>query len=353
MIMVGFLVSSMIVPRGTSAQVQITNLTSYRVSGSVNFSNPGSESFWQSIPWTNVSLSASVTPGGGHTPSLLVKSANDGYNINMLFSWNATAGASYLASNEVYKAPNGSLLALTPALTQNVTQLFYNSTYYYPDRVAMLWFLDNSTSRQQSPQMMLGSDGAITGGAANIWHWQSNPTDNNANDTGYPGGYVDPSGKSLLPADNLSFAEDDYTNTTGFFVVGAGFPGAPNLDPYSSPYLVLVGNQYAPATKTWTVEMTRTFTTDAPNHRVQLATGSSYFAAFAVWQGRLGESSDMKSVSQWYNLTVSDQPFSSTALTPQGSGVSLETALAVAAGTLLVGFVVGSVLRWGTKETKV
>jgi cytochrome b558/566 subunit A len=201
--------------------------------------------------------------------------------------------------------------------------------------------------------MMLGSDGAITGGAANLWHWQSNPTDNDANDTGFSGGYVDPSGTPISPPDNLSFAEDDYTNTTGFFVVGGGFPGAPNLDPYASPYLILAGNQYAPATKTWTVEMSRTFTTDAPSYRVQLSTGSSYYVAFAVWQGRLGESADMKSVSQWYNLAVSDQGFSSNASSPQGSGVSGEVAVSVAAGTLLAGFVIGSVLRWGTKEPKV
>jgi cytochrome b558/566 subunit A len=103
--------------------------------------------------------------------------------------------------------------------TAQVKQLFYNSTYYYPDRVAMLWFLENATERQQSPVMELGSGGALTGGAANIWHWQSAPTDNNPIDTGFPGGYTNPSGTPIFPADNLSFAEDDYTNTTGYFVI--------------------------------------------------------------------------------------------------------------------------------------
>jgi hypothetical protein len=60
------------------------------------------------------------------------------------------------------------LLPLNPADTANVKQLIYNSTYYYPDRVAMLWFLENATERGQSPVMELGSNGAITGDAAEI-----------------------------------------------------------------------------------------------------------------------------------------------------------------------------------------
>ena len=355
-VLAGFLASPIIVPRGASAQASVTNMTSYRSSISVNYADPGSEAGWQSIPWTSVPLAASVSPGGGHTPSVLVKSANDGYNVYMLFGWNGSAGPSYQAASELYRAANGSLVPFTPAFTAssvNATQLYYNSTYYYPDRVAMLWFVDNNaSSRQQSPQMMLGTDGAITGGAANIWHWQSNPTDNNPNDTGYPGGYVDPSGKAIYPLDNLSFAEDDYTNTTGFFVIGAGFTGAANLDPYTSPYLVLVGSHYDTSTKAWTVEMTRAFTTDAANYRVQLATGSSYYVAFAVWQGKIGESVDMKSVSQWYDLTISDKT-ASGATASQSGGTSSEVAAAVAVGTLLVGFVVGSVLRWGTKGSRV
>ena len=110
--------------------------------------------------------------------------------------------------------------------------------------------------------MMLGSDGAITGGAAEIWHWQSSPTDNNPNDTGFPGGYTDPTNNTIYPLDNLSFAEDDYTNTTGFYVIGGSFGGSsPNLDPHADPFLIHVGNSYSFTNKTWTVEMVRAFQT--------------------------------------------------------------------------------------------
>jgi hypothetical protein len=346
------LVSSFLVR--ADAQTNFPNIISYRVSGAPNFTSPGSEPFWSSINWTDVALAATVSPGGGHTPDVLVKSANTGFDIYMLFRWNDSAGPSYLGDTEIFTFPNGTVADLTPELTANATQLIYNSTYYYPDRVAMLWFIAPTSQQQQSPRMMLGSDGAITGGAAEIWHWQSNPTDNNPNDTGFPGGYTDPANNPIYPADNLSFAEDDYTNTTGFYVIGGSFGNStPNLDPYADPYLVHVGSSYSYANKTWTVEMDRSFQTydNASNYRVQLSTGSSYFVAMGVWQGRMGESSDIKSVSLWYNLTVSGQspastiPTTSITSSSNSGEVSVPLAAAVAAAVLIAGLVIGTVVR--------
>jgi cytochrome b558/566 subunit A len=278
---------------------------------------------------------------------VLVKSANDGYNMYMLFRWNDTQGPSYLGDTEVYKAANGSLIPLNPALTANVTALYYNSTYYYPDRVAMLWFVANQSQMQLAPKMMLGSNGALTGGAAEIWHWQTNPTDNNPNDTGFPGGYTDPLGNPIYPPDNLSFAEDDYTNTTGFFTIGGSFGNStPNLDPYADPFIVHVGSYYSYSNKTWTVEMVRSFTANDPQYRVQLATGSFYYVAFGVWQGKLGESSDFKSTSQWYNITISGQSISPPTPTPSSTGgISITLAAAVGIGALIAGLIIGTLVR--------
>jgi cytochrome b558/566 subunit A len=298
-------------------------------------------------------LAASVAPGGGHTPDVLVKSANDGFNVYVLFRWNDSVGPSFGSSSELYEASNGSLLALNPEDTANVKQLFYNSTYYYPDRVAMLWFLASATTRQQVPAMELGSDGAITGGAANIWHWQSNPTDNDLNDTGFPGGYTNPSGVPIFPSDNVSFAEDDYTNTTGFYVIAGSFgAGSPNLDPYADPYIVHVGNYFSAADKTWKIEMVRSFSTSDPTYRIQLATGSMYYVAFAVWNGRFGESSHIKSVSQWYTLTVSDQTPSVPVVTQTQTGISPSLAAAVGMGLLIVGMVIGITVRSKPREDR-
>ena len=350
-LLVVFLLSASVIvlctARSVHAQSQFTNLVSYRVTGAPNYTAPGTETFWSAIPWTDVPLAASVAPGGGHTPDLLVKSANDGFNIYMLFRWNDSVGPSYDAATEMYESSNGTLLTLNPANTANVTRLFYNSTYYYPDRVAMLWFVGTSATRQQSPAMMLGSDGAITGGAANIWHWQSNPTDNDSNDTGFPGGYTNPMGTPIFPDNNESFAEDDYTNTTGFFVIGGSFgAGSPNLDPYADPFIIHAGNYFS-ADKTWTVEMVRSFTTSDSSYRVQLATGSTYYVAFAVWNGRLGESSHLKSVSQWYTLTISGQTLATQQVVVPATeaGISPILAAAVGLGLLIVGMVVGIAVR--------
>ena len=338
-----------------NAQGQFTNITSYLVSGAPNYASPGNETFWDAIPLTNVSLSASVVPGGGRTPYVLVKSANDGFNVYVLFQWPDQVGPSFGSQSEIYVASNGTLLPLNSEDTSHVVQLYYNSTYYYPDRVAVLWYLGSSSQKQQSPAMQLGSSGAITGGAAEIWHWQSDPTDNSPSDSGFPGGYTDPSGRSIYPADNVSFAEDDYTNTTGFYVIGGSFgAGSPNIDPYADPYIVHVGNSFSNITKAWTVEMVRSFTAEDSQYRVQLQAGSTFYVAFAVWNGLLGESAHIKSVSAWYSLTISDQSPPSTSSTSSGPqpqlGIPLDLAATVGLGLLLVGAVIGLVARSKTKD---
>ena len=332
------------------AQTVNPSIVSYRVDGAANYSNPGGEAFWGGISWTDVRLVATIPPGGGHTPDVRIKSANDGYNVFVLWQWNDSAGPSFASNDELWRAPNGTLMLLTPADTENVTQLYYNATYYYQYRAAMLWFLPQSLGRQQTPDMMEGSDGALTGGAGEIWHWQSNPTDNNPLDTGFPGGYTNASGAPIYPADNLSFAEDDYTNTTGFFTVPGYFgAGAPNLVPEMDPFQIHVGSSYSNATKQWTVEMVRSFTTSmGATYCVQIQRGGSYDVGFAVWNGRLGESAAYKSSSQWWTLTVSNQTAPQVPV-PTG-GVPLNIAAAVGVGLLLVGVMIGAVVRSFRKE---
>ncbi len=113
-------------PMPVYAETTFQNITSYRVTGAANFTAPGLEPFWRATPWTAVPLAASVSPGGGHTSALLVKSANNGFDIYVLFRWNDTQGPSYASDTEAYRASNGSLVPLTPAATADVKQLFYN-----------------------------------------------------------------------------------------------------------------------------------------------------------------------------------------------------------------------------------
>ncbi len=332
------------------AQAAYPAVVSYRVTGAADYGDPGGEAFWQGIPWTDVPLVASIAPGGGHTPDVRIRSANDGFNLVLLFNWNDTQGPSFASNTELWRAQNGTLMTLDPANTTGVTQLYYNATYYYQDRAAALFFLPQSLGRQQTPAMVLGSDGALTGGAAEIWHWQSNPTDNSPLDTSFPGGYTNASGAPIYPADNLSFAEDDYTNLTGFFTVPGYFgAGAPNLVPEADPFAIHVGSSYSSAAKQWTVEMVRSFTTPqtAP-YSVQLVPGTSYYTAYAIWNGRLGESAAYKSVSTWYNLTLSNETVAQ-APGPTG-GVPLTIAVAAGLGLLLVGAMIGAVVRSFRRE---
>jgi hypothetical protein len=327
-----------------TVQSSFTTITSYRVNGAPNYNAPGNESFWSGIAWTNVSLVASVAPGGGKTPSVLVKSANDGFNVYVLFRWKDAQGASYGSSTEAFIS-SGKLVNLSYANTPTVNQLFYNSTYYYPDRAAMLWYIGNLTQRDQTaPQMQLGTNGAISAGTANIWHWQSNPTDSNPSDKGYPGGYTDPKGNAIFPPNNSSFAEDDYTDTSMFSAIAGNASGTPNLDPYSSPFIILAGNSFSPSNNTWTVEMVRPLIVpqDA-KYRVQLAVGSTYFVGFAIWNGKMGESSHIKSVSQWYKFAVTNQ--APPAPAASAGGVSLTLAAATGVGLLAVGLIAGLMLR--------
>jgi len=129
-------------------------------------------------------------------------------------------------------------------------------------------------------------------------------------------------------------------------VIGGSFgAGSPNLDPYADPFIIHAGNYFS-ADKTWTVEMVRSFTTSDSSYRVQLATGSTYYVAFAVWNGRLGESSHLKSVSQWYTLTISDQTPAAPLVAPATeAGISPILAAAVGLGLLIVGMVVGIAVR--------
>ena len=331
--------------RAVNVQTTFTTITSFRVAGAPNYGAPGNESFWSQIGWTNVSLVASVAPGGGKTTSVLIKSANDGFNAYVLFRWNDAQGPSYGNYTEEFRDSQGSLHFLDPANTTGVNQLVYNSTYYYQDRAAMLWYIGNQTQRDQvAPQMQLGTNGALSAGTANIWHWQSNPTDNDPSDFNYPGGYTDPKGNMIFPPNKSSFAEDDYTNTTGFFPIAGNASGTPNLDPYSSPFVVLAGNYFSTANKTWTVEMVRPLLVpqDA-QYRVQLSVGSTYFVGFAIWNGKMGESSHIKSVSQWYKFTLTNQAPAAPATTV--GGVSLTLAAATGTGLLAVGLIVGLLIR--------
>ena len=107
------------------------NITSYRVSDAPNYdaqemNRSGNNRL------DECSLVASVSPGGGHTSEVYIKCAK--MDSTFTSAEMGTSGAIFRRSRGLYTAPNGTLVPLSEEATMNVTQLFYNSTYYYQDR---------------------------------------------------------------------------------------------------------------------------------------------------------------------------------------------------------------------------
>jgi cytochrome b558/566 subunit A len=210
---------------------------------------------------------------------------------------------------------------------------YTNSSWYYPDRVAIMWYLGSGVPTEDG--MHIGgkypgqvfdgfnftyAGGALKqpGGAANIWMWVSGATWNNAtydpafkvnlweNEslTGLP--YVDPG--------DHGFAVPLYTNNTDMYEVDtAGIWYAPvssNTNALNgSLYFIWTGakwdNDY------WCVEFARPM--GVPQGylpwMVNITTGKTYYVAFAVWQGKLGETLFDKSITPTFvQLEVVNSP---------------------------------------------
>ncbi|MFP3204912.1 MAG: ethylbenzene dehydrogenase [Metallosphaera yellowstonensis] len=246
-----------------------------------------------------------------------------------------------------------------PEDTAGYVSLFYNSTYYYPDRLAIMWLLGGvpSTWTQvaYTPHMMPGTSGALSAGQAEIWILNSNPRANNTQDSGYPGPtffsrtspppyvhhpqYNDPLNLGYLP--NQGLIADLFVNGSSIYYIGgnyqAGFPsidnphitpwqvanGMANLSQLWDPAVVATGFQFVntPTGQYMIAEFARTFSTvgvsggqGESHYQIQLQPGQTYHVAFAVFQGGAGESVDFKSISFWWNLYIQPANSGSTFL---------------------------------------
>ncbi len=246
-----------------------------------------------------------------------------------------------------------------PEDTAGYVSLFYNSTYYYPDRFAIMWLLGGvpSTWTQvaYTPHMMPGTSGALSAGQAEIWFLNSNPRTNNTQDSGYPGPtffsrtspppyvhhpqYNDPLNLGYLP--NQGLIADLFVNGSSIYYIGgnyrASFPsidnphitpwqvanGMANLSQLWDPSVVATGFQFVntPTGQYMIAEFARTFSTvgvsggqGESHYQIQLQPGQTYHVAFAVFQGGAGESVDFKSISFWWNLYIQPANSGSTFL---------------------------------------
>lgn len=331
---------------------QINTFYLKEVNGAPNFSNPGSESFWSSVPTVEVPMIASSNyPPSGDTqmvdaqvawtsstptPELLVK---------LVFS-NYGNSASYASPMNVYVnnslgVPGSGAMPMYQNLTctsqfsscfgnvypqdTGLLPLATGSHYVYPEQASVILGIapgantDAWYNVSYKPKMVMGTAGALdtgSGGQAEMWTWSSNPTDNSPLDTEYPGLYF-PNGTVMSTSDfgmpaNMSYAMDGYMNASAYYQLG-GTPfsnqflyiNSPGLETndlssighsyYMNPYEVQAKGVYDAAKNTWTVEFARALTTPSndgeSNYQLQMnpSNPSNYYIAFEINQGQASE----------------------------------------------------------------
>lgn len=370
LVIISFTVSFLI----NSASTGINTFYISEVNGVPNFSAPGQEAFWSSVPTVTVPLipSSNYPPSGASgtvdvqiawtnstpTPELLIKLKFSNYGTSASYASPLNVYVNNTAAN-----PNGMVVPAYQNLTctsqfsrcyggfypQDMGELplAIGSNYTYPEQASVLFGIapgansDAWYSVSYKPKMVMGTSGALdtgSGGAAEIWTWSSNPTDNSSSDTGYPGLKL-PNGNNLSTSDfglpaHASYAMDGYANASSYYQIG-GLPGSnqfnfinnqtvENLTPSSSvsvsnlmnPYEVQAKGAYDSTTNTWTVEFSRSLTTSSylDENSVQEQfnpkyTGN-YFIAFEINQGQASETYLLYygSVSFWWRLNFTGTP---------------------------------------------
>ncbi|MCQ4366601.1 MAG: cytochrome b558/566 subunit A [Sulfolobales archaeon] len=230
---------------------------------------------------------------------------------------------------------------------------YTNSSCYYPDRVAMMWYLGNNVPTRDG--MNLGGeqpgevfDGftfknaggslAQPGGAANIWMWVSGATWNNSTyDPAFKANiwenltFLNGIGIPYTDQGDHGFAVPLYTNNTNLYEVDTGgiwyTPVTNNsAELNGSLFFIWTGAKYQSGY--WCVEFARPMAVPQGYlpWMVNITTGKTYYVAFAVWQGRLGETLFDKSITPTFvQLQVVNSPpptsttTSSTSTTPPTS----------------------------------
>jgi hypothetical protein len=362
-----------------SGSAQLNTIYVPKVSGTPNFSapgGPGSESFWSNVQAHTIPLEQSVPyPGSpsGFTDSVIVKMAWTNSTgipeimIVMTFD-NVGSGANWNGNqpipivNSTLQGYPGSNSPMFPNATtaefcgintnasnprclgvaypgNTVLPLAIGSKYIYPEQASVILGIapgagtDNWYQVSYKPKMVEGTSGALstgTGGAAEMWTWSSNPTDNSSQDSGYPGLKFPNNGTNVDPSNfgmpkHASYAIDGYTNGSSYYQIG----GLPNSSPWPianeaylmnsnisqigpvvsawNPFEVQAKAAYNSAANTWTVEFFRNLTTTSANgensvqEQLDPKASFNYHIAFAVSQGQLSQTYLLyyNSVSFW------------------------------------------------------
>lgn len=335
-----------------SASNQINTFYAPKVNGVPDFSSPGSESFWTSVPTITVPLipSSNYPPSGATgtvaiqiawtsstpTPELLVKMKFANYGSSASYS----SPTPFYVNDTAY--PSGEVMQAyqNTSCTNQFSSCYGNlypqdlgtlplaigPTYTYPEQATVLlgttpgantdgWF-----AVSYKPKLVMGTAGGLdtgSGGTAEAWLWSSNPTDNASLDAGYPG-LAYPNGTAVSTASfglppHASYAVDAYLNATAFYQLG-GMPNSsqflylnnPSLETNNlssittvsglwNPFEVQAKGAYDQASDTWTVEYARDLVTssqfgeNAYQDQFNTSSPKNYYIAFEINQGQASE----------------------------------------------------------------
>jgi hypothetical protein len=361
------LLSSLAYFQGVPVRAQLSaNLAAPAVVGGVDLNHPGTDTFWSKVNSVQVPLT-STSNYGGNTKSVTLKMATNGTDLLVLATW-ADPTQSRIKNN-VIEDPS------YPALFKA------NSTFYYEDRIAIWWSLDQNAGPPPCMQKSAygHGEGESLAGTGNIWHWKAARTDSLGSSFGKlkygSGPHI---GQALIPP--YSYADNEYINGTGHMQLGwdqyptASVPGnftigyGENFVPYNT-FEVAAHGVYNGTTHTWSWVAARSLTTQPKLHQVQFKPGQVYYFALGIWDGgpipmpavphpagwtAIGENEETKSISSWYTMeipstslvvtTTSATTASVTATQNQAAGIPFETAAVVSLGTLVVGFAVGLIV---------
>ncbi len=244
---------------------QAPEIVAKRIEGGIVLDGVASEDFWEKAPAITVPLSAS-TAAGGHVKSVTVKAVHNGSWLFILLTWEDPTMNIEHAEEEEEEEHHLEVLKEQLAAAE------------LQDRAALLWYMGGGL--MSLPCMKLGTNGAVTEGEADLWHWHA--ASNNPDSPQYEATAPHP------------FATDEYTNTQ-----------ARTEDSGESEYDVWARGKWSNGV--WTLELARKFNTKDAEHDVQFKLGETYHVAFAIYDGGSGEDEESKSTSKWYLLEISNE----------------------------------------------
>lgn len=230
---------------------------------------------WESISTVALPLSAqteTVPRGGGATKSVKVKSLNDGKTIYFLLEWEDS--------------------------TDNSTAI---ATHEFRDACAVQF----PEKKDQYGQLCMG----LKGSYLNVWHWMADWQQDQKKYQGMEDRYPNMSvnyypvfdkelGENYVPgrkAGNLLSVSNRKSAVEELIAGGAGALTFNTVQNARGKGVWKDG--------TWKVVISRAFTTNG-GHDTSFSNGLETAAAVAVWNGAETERSAVKSVSNWFSLTV-------------------------------------------------